>query len=429
MRKTRVKTRNLLCIKKKENLDLGHLLLYEPYKNIIANFIDLATHKEAKDFDPVAKVYDGLLSAPPEIRDYYEALLGVTSYYQHSQGGRGRYIEKKLASSFETCSLDIKLSEIPFWLTHPDLHKKRGIFTQRGLSSEEKSIFRTFAWDWIGDRDEETDLGSIIRNEQTVVLVEIKNRVDSGGTAARREIWTSQKFGILLDYLITERKIYRCHDKEKKVKEFSLSQMFKYFGIKCLEMYIGILFDKSDAPATMEADRARGFLPASREGYEYLMERVKKSGKFQVLEDNIEMLKMEIKHIPSGLLIRCGALYGDEITERLFRRKMPVSDLLLLKYDDIWLSQLIAISERTFLLKHGKNYMILFIEILKEDFHVREIYNKFIESEGKERYLKKLVEYVLKNHRERFPEYLCPPEKGVEEYLGDVIQVLGASEA
>jgi len=73
--------RNLLCVKAKENLDLGQILLYEPYKNILINFKELCINVYAKDFDPVAKVYDGLLSVPYEIKEYYEALLGVTSYY------------------------------------------------------------------------------------------------------------------------------------------------------------------------------------------------------------------------------------------------------------------------------------------------------------------------------------------------------------
>ena len=158
--------RNLLCIKQKEKLELGELLLYEPYKNILQNFEELATKMEAKDFDPVAKVYDGLLSVPAEIKDYYEALLGVTSYYQHSQGGRGRYIEKKIASTFESCSLDIRLSELPFWIEYPALHKKKGIFTLNGLTTEEKRIIRKIPWDWIGERDESTDVGTIIRNEK-----------------------------------------------------------------------------------------------------------------------------------------------------------------------------------------------------------------------------------------------------------------------
>jgi hypothetical protein len=180
-----IKKRNILSVKKKENLDIGKILLYEPYKNILVNFKKLSTNVNAKDFDPVAKVYDGLLSVPSDIREYYEALLGVTSYYHHSQGGRGKYIEKKIASSFETCSLDIELSKFPFWLEHPTIHKKKGIFTQQGLSPDEKKILRTIEWDWLGDRDVSTDVGSIIQDEGSVVLVELKNRVDTGGTAGK----------------------------------------------------------------------------------------------------------------------------------------------------------------------------------------------------------------------------------------------------
>jgi len=88
--------RNLLCVKAKNKLDLGRILLYEPYKNILVNFKELYIDVNVKDFDPVAKVYNGLLSVPSEIREYYEALLGVTSYYHHSQGGRGKYTEKKI---------------------------------------------------------------------------------------------------------------------------------------------------------------------------------------------------------------------------------------------------------------------------------------------------------------------------------------------
>lgn len=79
-----ISKRNLLCVRPKESLDIGHLLLYEPYKNILINFKKLCIDLEAKDFDPVAKVFDGLLSVPSHIKEYYESLLGVSSYYQHS---------------------------------------------------------------------------------------------------------------------------------------------------------------------------------------------------------------------------------------------------------------------------------------------------------------------------------------------------------
>ena len=33
--------RNLLCVKEEEKLDLGRILLYKPYKNILVNFKEL----------------------------------------------------------------------------------------------------------------------------------------------------------------------------------------------------------------------------------------------------------------------------------------------------------------------------------------------------------------------------------------------------
>lgn len=419
-----IKKRNMLCIKKKETLDTGHLLLYNPYKNILLNFMDLATKKEAKDFDPVAKVYHGLLSAPPEIRDYYEALLGVTSYYQASKGGRGRYIEKKLASSFDFCSLDIKLSQIPFWLTHPAIHKKKGIFTLQGLSADEKKLIRRFHWSWIGDIDEETDIGSIIKNENTMVLMEIKNRVDSGGTAARREIWTSQKFGIILEHLIENKKVYRKHE-----EDFTFAEMLLHFDIQYLEMYIGILFDITDAPASIDGDKRNGFYSSSKEGFNYLLGRMKDSKKFDIVSVDDEKLQVEANHKPSNITIKCGALYGDEVTGRLFRQTIPVSDLLLLRYDDIWLSQLIAISERANLLRFGKNYITTFKEILTRDWDARSLYDEFISSEGEEEALNKLMDCLLKEHTESFSPEFCPSSTEKDEYLADVIQFLGAVEA
>ena len=104
-----------------------------------------------------------------------------------------------------------------------------------------------------------------------------------------------------------------------------------------------------------------------------------------------EKLQVEAKHKPSDITIKCGALYGDKVTEKLFRQRIPVSDLLLLRYDDIWLSQLIAISERANLLRFGKNYTTTFREILTRDWNVRSLYDEFINSEGSEETLNKLL--------------------------------------
>lgn len=416
--------RNLLCVKAKEKLDLGRILLYEPYKNILIKFKELCLDINAEDFDPVAKVYDGLLSVPSNIREYYEALLGVTSYYQHSQGGKGKYIEKKLASSFETCSLNIEISRLPFWLEYPELHKKKGVFTQQGLSKEEKRIFRITDWDWIGDRDISIDVGSIIGNENALVLVEIKNRVDTGGTAGRREIWTSEKFGIFVECLDSNKKLFR-----KKDKEFSFIELLESFGIRNFELYIGVLFDKSDNPATIETDKTNGFYSSSKQGFEYLKSLIKQSSTVSIAKEDPENLQMELRLTYSNLKVRIGALYGNDVTSSLFRKELPVSDLLLLRYDDIWLSQLIAIDERAILLKNQRNYMTTFLDLLKRDKDLRTRYDVLINSECGESELKEIVNYLLDKYPVVFEDKLLPVGKEKEGYLGDVIQVLCASEA
>jgi len=416
--------RNLLCVKAKEKLDLGRILLYEPYKNILVNFKELCIDVNAKDFDPVAKVYDGLLSVPSEIREYYEALLGVTSYYHHSQGGRGRYIEKKIASSFETCSLDIELSKFPFWLEYPSLHKKKGIFTQQCLSSDEKKIYRTIEWDWLGDRDVSTDVGSIIQDEKAMVLVELKNRVDTGGTAGRREIWTSEKFGIFVEYLKTNKKLFR-----KSHREFSLAELLENFGIENFEIYIGVLFDKGDNPATVQSDKTNGFYSSSKQGFEYLQNLVKQSSTMKVINEDTENLQMELNLSYSSLKIKIGALYGNDIPLKLFRKSFSVSDLLLLRYDDIWLSKLITIEERAMLLKHQRNFTTSFLGLLNRDRDLRIKYDAIINSECGETELNTIVNYLLNKYAPIFEDKILPTGKNKAEYLADVIQVLCAAEA
>ena len=55
-----IEKRNLLCIKQKENLDLGHILLYEPYKKILNNLRNLVIDISAKDFDMVFDIIHDL---------------------------------------------------------------------------------------------------------------------------------------------------------------------------------------------------------------------------------------------------------------------------------------------------------------------------------------------------------------------------------
>lgn len=410
----------MLCIKNKEKLDLGHKLLYDPYKNILTNFVKLSINPNATDFDPIARVYDGLESIPDELKYYYESLLGITSYYQHSKGGRGKYIEKKISSIVETCSLNIKLSELPLWFQYPGLHRRKGIFTLKGLTTEEKTKLRRIEWDFIGEIDETTDVGSLLIKENNVVLVELKNRVDTGGTSARREIWT-KKFKVILDILSRNIPIYQKGD-----SKFSLIEMLKTFGMNKLEIYIGILFNVEGTPATKQGDKERGFYSSNEEGFKDLKNAIMKEG-LNIINENFE--KLEITIMTGDFEVKFGALYGDDIPYKLFKKDYSVSDLLILKFDDIWLSQLAAIDERTFLLKFKNNYMTILKNLIRSDWKVRKLYDTLITTEGSEEALIELVKYLRENNLDDFPSTFYPPEKDREEYLADIIQILAASEA
>lgn len=108
---------------------------------------------------------------------------------------------------------------------------------------------------------------------------------------------------------------------------------------------------------------------------------------------------------------------------------MPVSDLLVLKYDDIRLSQLIAIAERANLLRNGFNLVTTFRELLSRDWELRKLYDNLIESEGMEETLQAVVGYLLRNYNEYFPQQLCPGLTHRDEYLSDLVQFLGTVDA
>ncbi|MEO0126810.1 MAG: hypothetical protein ABIL44_03555 [candidate division WOR-3 bacterium] len=276
----------------------------------------------------------------------------------------------------------------------------------------------------MGDRDVSTDLGNIIQDEKTIVLVELKNRVDTGGTAGRREIWTSEKFGIFVEYLKSNKKLFR-----KRGKEFSLAELLDSFGIENLEIYIGVLFDKGDNPATVLSDKTNGFYSSSKQGFEYLQNLVKQSSTIKIVFKDTEKLQMELKLSYSALKVKIGALYGNDITLKLFRKSFPVSDLLLLRYDDIWLSQLITIDERTILLKHQKNFTVTFLNLLNKDATLRMKYDAVISSECDQIELNTIVKYLLRKYIHLFEDKMLPFGKDKEGYLADVIQVLCAAEA
>ena len=130
-----------------------------------------------------------------------------------------------------------------------------------------------------------------------------------------------------------------------------LIELFKHFGIKQVEIYIGILFDTEGKPASEQSDKEKGFYSSSKEGYIELKEFIKSLPNVKIKEENLDNLTLII-YVKDfeDILIKFSSVYGNDVPKALFRKEYSILDLLILRYDDIWLGQLTAINERTFLL-------------------------------------------------------------------------------
>lgn len=403
--------RNILCIRKRASLSDHQRLLYNAYKNKIQNLVNLAINIKAHPFDPVAEVYDGLSSIPNELRAEYEALLVVTSYYQASKGGKGKLLEKLLATIKEPCVVDFVLKDLPIWLEKPSIYRKSKLF-------EEGKLERT-EWKWLGNDTDNIPINICNKIGDSVIFFEVKNRVDSGGTAARREIWVKKYQLGVMKLIDSKKELYMSSRGER----YSLTGLLERYGVKTLKMYFGILFNVDGSPATLDGDKKEGFYSANKTLYEQLLSEIKRN--YKITNSDNDKLCFEFKINEFNIII--GNLYGDEIFQKVLGEKRSVKDLLILKYDDMWLSQLIAIEERKLLLKYNDNYLKVIKGLLSKDSNFKSKFRSFIESEGEEKLLNEIIEYILSICEQRIKKLLPKPEQDLTEYLGDVIQVYAAS--
>lgn len=412
--------RNFLCIKNKNTLSNADKLLYNPYKNIIINFFELATNKSAAEFDPISRAFSGIDNVDKDIKNYYEAMLGITSYYQASKGGRGKYIEKRFASITEFCGLGIQIKKIPLWLENPLLVRNKSLFGETVLTREEKSKLRLSKWSWIGNDKEDnvtTDLGNIFKG--SVLYMELKNRIDSGGTAARREVWDT-KFKKIINLISSGKKIFKNNS-----NRYNFLEIYNYFKINRVKLNLGILFNVDGLPATKEMDKTGGgFFSTNRDLCRSLKSYVENSTNFEVVNFNTDELKLNLKLRGINFYVDIATIYGNDIPQILLDRKLPLTDLLFSKFDDIWLSQLLAIDERANLLKFNDNALLEIKNVLERKHNTRKTFDTFIMSGGK-RGLKKLLT-ILKNE---INNKFIPERRNKKDYLNDLLYFYGGRES
>ena len=212
--------RNMLCLKQTDKLTIEERWLREAYSNILTKLVEGALskvviikeggqRKRIMEFDPVARSFHGI----DRVREgydkhFFEALLETTSYYHASKGGRGAFIERILAhKSGGSAMIGLTLKDLPTWLKLPDLVRKKKLYGEDLTENERERLRQEQSrWEWIGRINPKVNLWN--RFGSKLILLEIKNRVDSGGTAAREEA-LSKKFKVILELLINNESLYK----------------------------------------------------------------------------------------------------------------------------------------------------------------------------------------------------------------------------
>lgn len=380
--------------------------LREAYSNIVSNLVDFAIDP-SPTFDPFSAQFMGLESIQYNKHEY-RAFMEVTSYFWGSKGGRGSLLEKVVASAGgPTAANGMPLSQIPEWI------------------ASVKKNNETKQWKVTGSAPRlKFDLLNVI--DERLVLLEIKNRVDSGGTAAREEA-LAKKYLTLCEKIQNGVKVFVGDN-----NEMDIAQVFLSLGIEKVEMHAGFLFDPDGKEATINADRSGGFYAQSRRLLEDYYKR--QNHRFSVklvYDESLQHLSFE----KDGLAVSVDLVYGSDVTRKFTHDQASLGKVLdkvfTRKWDDIWLSLSVAISERGILLDRGTNHMReLKCMLERGNSEFKKYYDNFIASQEDTNSLSKCIQAVIKNdNMVKIPHNASSEADSLEARLADCIYVYAASQA
>lgn len=333
---------------------------------------------------------------------FYESLLTITSYYQHSQAGRGNLVAKLLEDlgTSEKMEFEFALMKLPQFLGQT-------------IKLEESELTK-----------QKFDI--VNKNNDNLVFCELKMKVYSGCTAGRIELM--EKFNKFTKLIIENQSFRNC---------------IKNTGIKNVFLIGGILFDIQGEPATTQKDEEWGIC------YNGLLRG--KNDIIKTLRDRNIQYKIDDKKIPEkafliefvidGIQVNIIAVYGNEVIKSLFvgKQKYDIEhfkkQLEEMLYDDLWLGQIITLSERAILdqnFKRNKKLDNYVLTIIKNENLLKEI--KKFQLKKEEIILKEIISKVIKNSSKELldikpiPAELIIKSSGeaysLDDYIGDIIQFL-----
>jgi hypothetical protein len=399
----------LICTEPRNEIEAGLKRMYlkrvqEMFKRTLSmesifNIFDEVFH----GLSQVSLVSENLYS-------FYESLLTITSYYQHSQAGRGSLIAKLLEGlgTTEKMNFEFSLITLPQWLG-------------QNIKLEESELTK-----------QKFDI--VNKSGDNLVFCELKMKVYSGCTAGRIELM--EKFNKFAKLIIENQSFRNC------IKNASIKNVF---------LIGGILFDIQGEPATAQKDEEwalcyNGLLRGKNDIIKTLQE--KKEVKYTIKEENLPGKAFLISFVIDEIQVSIITAYGNEVIKSLFVGKQRYDikhfkkQLEEILYDDLWLGQIITISERTVLdqnLKKNKNSNNYVISILKNTEILSKIKEFQLRRDNKtlEEITAKIIE-IIKDYDKNLIEIRPTPAEiifnwsgenyNIEDYVADIIQFLSCED-
>ena len=363
-------------------------------------------------FNIFDEIFHGLSQASlvsENLYSFYESLLTITSYYQHSQAGRGNLVAKLLEElgTSEKMEFEFALMKLPKLLN-------------QDIKLEESELTK-----------QKFDI--VNKNNDNLAFCELKMKVYSGCTAGRVELM--EKFNKFTKLIIVNHLFRTC---------------IKKAGIKNVFLIGGILFDIKGEPATTQKDKEWGicYNGLMRGKNDIIKTLNDKNIQYKIIEEKLSEKAFLIEFKVDGIKVNIITVYGNEVIKSLFvgKQKYDIEhfkkQLEEMLYDDLWLGQIITMSERAILDQNFKknnklnNYVI---SILKNKEILSEI-NKF-QSNRNDETLKEVTESII----EKIKQYdknlldikptlaeiiirLSMNDYDINDYVADIIQLLSCKE-
>lgn len=398
----------LICTEPRNEIEAG---LKRMYLKRVQEMFKRTLNMESI-FNIFDEIFHGLSQASQvgeNLYSFYESLLTITSYYQHSQAGRGNLVAKLLEDlgTSEKMEFEFALMKLPQLLGET-------------IKLEESELTK-----------QKFDI--INKNGDNLSFCELKMKVYSGCTAGRIELM--EKFNKFTKLIIQNETFRNC---------------IKNSGIKNVFLIGGILFDIQGETATLQKDEEWGICYNGLiRGKNDIIKTLKdKNVQYKIDDEKRPEKAFLIEFVIDGIKVNIIAVYGNEVIKTLFVGKQKYNidhfkkQLEEMLYDDLWLGQMITISERAVLdqnFKKNKKLNNYCLSILNNNEMLSEV-NKFRLSRNIKTLEKVTLRIIdmIKDYDKNLLEIrpipaeiiIRPSEEGydIKSYVADIVQFLSCKD-